>query len=137
MLKGSVVALVTPFRANGEVNEDKLKFLIDWHVENKTDAILVCGTTGESATLTHSEHKRVIEIAVRQVKEKIPIVAGCGSNSTQEALELTQHAKKVGADYALIITPYYNKPTQEGLYRHYREIANTVSIPIIVYNVPS
>jgi 4-hydroxy-tetrahydrodipicolinate synthase len=137
MLKGSIVALVTPFKSNGEIDEEKFRFLINWHIQNNTDAILVCGTTGESATLSHPEHRKLIKIAVEEVNKRVPLVAGCGSNSTQEALELTEHAKKVGADYALIITPYYNKPTQEGLYVHYKKIADAVNIPIIVYNVPS
>lgn len=142
MLKGSIVALITPFFAsggddNGSVDEKKLKYLIDWHIENKTDGILVCGTTGESATLTHSEHKKVIELAVGHVNKRIPLVAGCGSNSTHEALELVTHAERTGADYALVITPYYNKPTQEGLYQHFKKIADSVGISILIYNVPS
>lgn len=137
MLKGSVVALVTPFDKQGQIDEGKLKFLINWHIENSTDAILICGTTGESATLTHTEHRKLIDFTVEEVKHRIPVVAGCGSNSTQEALDLVRHAKKSGADYALVITPYYNKPTQEGLYRHFKTIADEVSIPIIIYNVPS
>ena len=142
MLKGSIVALVTPFSAsggdnNGNIDEEKLKFLIDWHIENKTDGILVCGTTGESATLTHAEHKKIVELAAGYINKRIPLVAGCGSNSTHEALELIIHAEKTGADYALVITPYYNKPTQEGLYQHFKKIADSVGIPIIIYNVPS
>lgn len=137
MLKGSIVALVTPFNSDGQLNEEKLKFLIDWHLKKGTDGILVCGTTGESATLNHTEHKKVVEIAVAHADKKIPIIAGCGSNSTREALDLTAYAKDVGADYSLIITPYYNKPTQEGLYQHYKKIADSVNIPIIIYNVPS
>ncbi|MBU1121565.1 MAG: 4-hydroxy-tetrahydrodipicolinate synthase [Candidatus Omnitrophota bacterium] len=136
MLKGSIVALVTPFHADGQINEEKLKFLMNWHIENKTDGILVCGTTGESATLTHAEHKKVIEIAVKEVNKRIPVVAGCGSNSTREALELVEYANGVGADFALVITPYYNKPTQEGLYYHFKTISDAVDIPIIIYNVP-
>ncbi|MCK5393741.1 MAG: 4-hydroxy-tetrahydrodipicolinate synthase [Candidatus Omnitrophica bacterium] len=138
MLKGSIVALVTPFENNNnEINIEKLKSLIDWHIENSTDGILVCGTTGESATLSHEEHKKIIQIAVEHAKKRIPILAGCGSNSTKEALDLTKFAENVGADYALIITPYYNKPSQKGLYQHYKTIADSVSIPIIMYNVPS
>ncbi|MCF7897540.1 MAG: 4-hydroxy-tetrahydrodipicolinate synthase [Candidatus Omnitrophica bacterium] len=137
MLQGSMVALVTPFKKDNSIDEDKLRFLIDWHIKNKTDGILVCGTTGESATLTHQEHKRVVGIAVEQAKKKIPIIAGAGSNSTDEALDLTRYAKKVGADYSLVITPYYNKPTQKGLSQHFKKIANAVNIPIIIYNVPS
>ncbi|MCF7869634.1 MAG: 4-hydroxy-tetrahydrodipicolinate synthase [Candidatus Omnitrophica bacterium] len=136
MLKGSMVALVTPFKKNGSIDEDKLRFLINWHIKNKTDGILVCGTTGESATLTHQEHKKIIGIAVDEAKNKVPIIAGAGSNSTDEALNLTKYAKKVGADYALVITPYYNKPTQSGLIQHFKKISKAVNIPIIIYNVP-
>ena len=137
MLKGSVVALVTPFDVQGQIKEDELKKLIDWHIENKTDGILICGTTGESATLSHSEHRKIIKLAVTHANKRIPIVAGCGSNSTQEALDLTAYVKEVGADYSLVITPYYNRPTQEGLYQHFKKIADSVNIPIIIYNVPS
>ncbi|MCP4653319.1 MAG: 4-hydroxy-tetrahydrodipicolinate synthase [Candidatus Omnitrophica bacterium] len=137
MLKGSMVALVTPMKKNGDINEEKVRFLINWQIKNKTDAILVCGTTGESATLSHSEHKYLVQIAVEEARGRVPIIAGAGSNSTKEALDLTLHAKKVKADAALVITPYYNKPTQEGLYQHFKKIASRVSIPIIIYNVPS
>ena len=137
MLKGSIVALVTPFEKNNDINVEKLKSLIDWHIENSTDGILVCGTTGESATLTHEEHKKIIQITVEHANKRISVLAGCGSNSTKEALDLTKFAETVGADYALIITPYYNKPSQRGLYQHYKTIADSVSIPIIMYNVPS
>jgi len=137
MLKGSIVALVTPFDSQGRINEDEFKKLIDWHIENKTDGILVCGTTGESATLAHPEHRKIVKLAVTHVNKRIPIVAGCGSNSTQEALDLTAYAEEVGADYSLVITPYYNRPTQEGLYQHFKKIADSVNIPIIIYNVPS
>lgn len=137
MLRGSIVALVTPFDSQGKINEQELEKLINWHIEKKTDAILVCGTTGESATLSHDEHKRVVDLAIKFVNKRIPVVAGCGSNSTMEALDLTKHAKSAGADYGLVITPYYNKPTQEGLYQHFKTIADSVDIPIIIYNVPS
>ena len=137
MFKGSIPALVTPFKEDGSIDEERLRFLINWHIKNKSDAILVCGTTGESATLTHKEHKEVIKIAVEEAKGRIPIIAGAGSNSTNEALELAQFSKKVGADAILVITPYYNKPTQEGLYQHYRKIAKEVNLPLIIYNVPS
>lgn len=137
MLKGSIVALVTPFDVQGQIKEDEFKKLIDWHIENKTDGILICGTTGESATLSHPEHRKIIKLAVTHANKRIPIVAGCGSNSTQEALDLTAYAKEVGADYSLVITPYYNRPTQEGLYQHFKKIADSVNIPIIIYNVPS
>jgi len=137
MLKGNIVALVTPFDKKGVLDQEKLKSLINWHIKKGSDGILVCGTTGESATLTHDEHKRIIEFAVAEVNKRVPVLAGCGSNSTHEALELTEHASKVGADYALVITPYYNKPTQEGLYQHYKKINDSIDIPLIIYNVPS
>lgn len=137
MLKGSIVALVTPFDSEGKINEAKLKELIDWHIDKGTDGILVCGTTGESATLTHPEHKRMIDLAVSYINKRVPLLAGCGSNSTQEALDLAAYAKTAGGDYALVITPYYNKPTQEGLYQHFKKIAENVDMPIIIYNVPS
>jgi len=137
MLKGSIVALVTPFKASGEINEERLRFLINWHIKNKTDAILVCGTTGESATLSHAEHRRVIDIAVEETKKRIPVIAGAGSNCTEESTDLAVHAQKVGADAVLVITPYYNKPMQEGMYRHFRAVAEAAKIPVIMYNVPS
>ncbi|MDD5070688.1 MAG: 4-hydroxy-tetrahydrodipicolinate synthase [Candidatus Omnitrophica bacterium] len=137
MLKGSIVALVTPFDNDGSINEKKFKQLVNWHIDKGSDGILVCGTTGESATLTHDEHKRLIDLAVKETAQRVPVVAGCGSNSTHEALELIEYAKKVKADYALVITPYYNKPTQSGLYQHFKTIADTVDIDIIIYNVPS
>ena len=137
MLKGSIVALVTPFETGGQIKDNEFKKLIDWHIGKDTDGILVCGTTGESATLTHPEHRKIIELAVTYVNKRVPIVAGCGSNSTQEALNLASYAKEVGADYSLIITPYYNRPTQEGLYQHFKKIADSVDISIIIYNVPS
>jgi len=136
MIQGSIVALVTPFTATGEVDEVALKGLIDWHIEQGTDAILVCGTTGESATLSHEEHRSVIRTAVTHVNKRVPVVAGCGSNSTQESLGLVRYAHETGADYALVITPYYNKPTQEGLYRHFCAVAGETAIPVILYNVP-
>ena len=137
MFKGSIVALVTPFNRKGEIDEPCLRFLINWHIKNKTDAILVCGTTGESATLSYREHKEVVRIAVEEARGRIPVIAGAGSNSTWEALDLASFAKEVGADAILVITPYYNKPTQEGLYQHYKRIANKIKIPLIIYNVPS
>ena len=137
MFLGSIPALVTPFKKNGSIDEERLRFLINWHIRNKSDAILVCGTTGESATLSHDEHKHVVKIAVQEARGRIPIIAGAGSNSTREALDLAQFAKKVKADAILVITPYYNKPTQEGLYQHYKTISHKVSIPLIIYNVPS
>lgn len=135
MLKGSMVAIVTPFK-NGLVDEDNLRELIEFQIENGTDAIVPCGTTGESATLSHQEHKRVVEITVETVDKRVPVIAGTGSNSTEEAIKLTKHAKEARADAALMITPYYNKPTQEGLYQHYKKIAQEVDIPIVLYNVP-
>ncbi|RKY29088.1 MAG: 4-hydroxy-tetrahydrodipicolinate synthase [Candidatus Omnitrophota bacterium] len=137
MFKGSIPALVTPFNRKGEVDEERLRFLINWHIKNKTDAILVCGTTGESATLSYPEHKEVVKIAVEEARRRIPVIAGAGSNSTSEALDLASFAKSVGAEAILVITPYYNKPTQEGLYQHYKIIARKVNIPLVIYNVPS
>lgn len=137
MLKGSIVALVTPFTQDLKVDESKLKELIDWHIANGTAAILAGGTTGESATMTHDEHRKLIDLAVQYVNGRIPLIAGCGSNSTEEALGLVRYAQDKGADYALVITPYYNKPTQEGLYQHFKYIAERTAIPVILYNVPS
>jgi len=137
MLKGSIVALVTPFKKDKSIDEAKLRFLINWHIKNKTDGILVCGTTGESATLTHQEHKKVVSIAVEEARKRIPIIAGAGSNSTAEALDLARYAEKAGADFALVITPYYNKPTQSGLFQHFKKISSSVNMPVIIYNVPS
>ena len=131
---GSIVALVTPFR-NGAVDEDKLRELVEFHVSNRTDGIVPCGTTGESPTLSHDEHKRVVEVVIEAAQGRIAVIAGTGSNSTSEAIDLTRHAKRAGATGALVVNPYYNKPTQEGLYRHFRAIADTVDIPIIVYNI--
>jgi 4-hydroxy-tetrahydrodipicolinate synthase len=134
MFKGALVAIVTPF-ANGTVDEEGLRSLIEFQIENGTSGIVPCGTTGESPTLSHEEHKRVIEITVEQVKKRVPVVAGAGSNNTAEAIDLTKHAKAVGADAALHITPYYNKPTQEGLFRHYEAIAKETKFPLVVYNI--
>jgi len=135
MFRGSMVAIVTPFK-NGEVDEAGLRQLIDFQISNGTNGVVPCGTTGESATLSFNEHKRVIEITVEQVGKRVPVIAGTGSNNTEEAIHLTKHAKAAGADGALMITPYYNKPTQEGLYRHFRKVAESVDIPIILYNIP-
>jgi len=132
--QGSIVALVTPFK-NGRVDEAKLAELVDLHVASGTDGIVPCGTTGESPTLSHDEHKRVVEVVIRAAAGRIPIIAGTGSNSTAEAIELTGHAKRAGATAALVVNPYYNKPTQEGLYRHFRAIAEAVDLPIILYNI--
>jgi 4-hydroxy-tetrahydrodipicolinate synthase len=134
--QGSFVALVTPFR-NGRVAEGTLRELVEFHVENGTDGLIPCGTTGESPTLSHDEHRRVVEIVVDAARKRIPVVAGTGSNSTREAIELTRHAEQAGASGALVVNPYYNKPTQEGLYRHFRAVAEAVSIPIIAYNIQS
>ncbi len=136
MFTGSIVALVTPFN-DGKVDYEKLAELVEYQIENGTDGILPCGTTGESPTLSYDEHERVISTVVQKVNGRIPVIAGTGSNNTEEALKLTRHAKKEGADGALVITPYYNKPTQEGMYRHYKTIADQVDIPIVIYNVPS
>lgn len=136
IFKGSGVALVTPFNKDGEVDYKKLKELIDFQIENKTDAIIICGTTGESATLSESEHKKVIEECMSHVRGRIPVIAGTGSNNTKTAIELSKEAEGMGADGLLIVTPYYNKPTQDGLFKHYTAIAKETSIPIILYNVP-
>jgi 4-hydroxy-tetrahydrodipicolinate synthase len=133
--EGSMVALVTPLR-NGKVDEAAFRKLIDWQIEQGTDAIVPCGTTGESATLTHEEHRRLMALAVEHVDGRVPVVCGAGSNSTEEGLGLIQHAKKVKADGVLVVNPYYNKPTQEGLYRHYEYLATKVDIPFVVYNIP-
>ena len=135
MFKGSFVALVTPFD-NGTIDENALQSLVNFHIENKTHGIVACGTTGESATLTHLEHDRVIELVVKFVDGSIPVIAGCGSNSTAEAIERTKFAKEIGADGALLVTPYYNKPTQEGLYQHFKSVAESADIPNVLYNVP-
>ncbi len=136
MFTGSIVAMVTPFK-DGVVDYDKLGELVDYHVENGTNAIIPCGTTGESPTLTHKEHGEVIGKVIEAANGRIPVIAGTGSNNTSEAINLTRHAKETGADGSLIITPYYNKPTQQGLYDHYKAILDEVDIPIIIYNVPS
>ena len=135
MFKGSIVALVTPFK-NNVLDQDKYASLIQHHIANGTKGVVPAGTTGESPTLNHDEHKKVIEIAVKECKGKIPVIAGAGSNSTAEAVDLSRHAEKSGADGLLIVTPYYNKPTQEGLYQHYKLINDNVGIPIIIYNIP-
>jgi 4-hydroxy-tetrahydrodipicolinate synthase len=135
MFTGVLPAVVTPFK-NGAVDEESLRQLIEFHIENGVHGIVPCGTTGESATLSHEEHERVVEITVDQVKGRVPVVAGTGSNNTAEAIRLTAHAKKAGADGVLMISPYYNKPTQEGIYQHYKKIAEEVPIPIVIYNIP-
>ena len=136
MFEGSFVAIVTPFK-NGKVDAKALKDLIEFHIENGTNGIVPCGTTGESATLSHHEHEEVIRIAVETCRGRVPVLAGTGSNATHEAIELTLSAQKLGADGALLITPYYNKPTQQGLYQHFAAVAKETRLPIILYNVPS
>ena len=135
MFKGSIVALITPFK-NNELDEDAYISLIHYHLNNGTSGLVPAGTTGESPTLNHKEHKRVIDLCVKESNGKIPVIAGTGSNSTDEAISLTKYAEKAGANAALIVTPYYNKPTQEGLYQHYKSINDNCSIPIIIYNIP-
>jgi 4-hydroxy-tetrahydrodipicolinate synthase len=136
MFKGSNVALITPFKNNGLDEEAYIK-LIHFHMDNGTSGLVPAGTTGESPTLSHDEHQRVIDLCIKESNGKIPVIAGTGSNSTEEAISLTSHAEKAGADGALIVTPYYNKPTQEGLYQHYKAINDKCGIPIIIYNIPS
>ncbi|MBK3333168.1 4-hydroxy-tetrahydrodipicolinate synthase [Persephonella atlantica] len=136
MFKGSIVALITPFK-NGSIDRKSLKNLIDFHVENGTDAIVVAGTTGESATLTFPEHEELINLAVEYADRRIPIIAGTGANATHEAIALTKSAEKAGADGSLQIVPYYNKPTQEGIYQHFKAICEETNIPLILYNIPS
>jgi len=135
MFKGSNVALVTPFK-NNKLDEECYIKLINFHLENGTNGLVPAGTTGESPTLSHAEHNKVIELCINEAKGRIPVIAGTGSNSTEEAVALTKHAEKVGADGALVVTPYYNKPTQEGLYQHYKTINENTSLPIIIYNIP-
>ncbi len=136
-LKGVYPAIITPFTEEKEINENGLKDNLDFYIENGVSGVVPNGTTGESATLSHKEHKRVTEITVNHVNGRVPVIAGTGSNSTREAIELTQHAEKVGADVAMIITPYYNKPTDKGLKKHYKKIAKKTELPILMYNVPS
>ena len=135
MFKGSNVALVTPFK-DDKLDEDTYIKLINFHLENRTNGLVPAGTTGESPTLSHKEHERVIELCINEAKGKIPVIAGTGSNSTEEAISLTKHAEQAGANGALVVTPYYNKPTQEGLYQHYKALNDSCGIPIIIYNIP-
>lgn len=135
MFKGSIPALITPFR-NGGVDEKAFQSFVEWQVAEGSSAVVPCGTTGESPTLSHEEHKRVVELAVEAVAGRVPVIAGTGSNSTAEAIELTRHAKAAGASAALVVTPYYNKPTQEGLYQHFKAIQDSVKLPVIIYNIP-
>ena len=134
-LKGSITALITPFK-NGEFDEQAFKRLVEWQIAEGTDGLVPVGTTGESPTLSHKEHMRVVELCVETARGRVPVIAGAGSNSTREAIELTRHAKQVGADAALSVAPYYNKPTQDGLYRHFAAIAEAVDLPIVLYNIP-
>ena len=136
MLKGSIVALITPFK-DDNLDENSYRKLIDYHIKNGTNGVVPGGTTGESPTLSHNEHKKIIDIAVKECKGKIPVIAGTGSNSTEEAVDLSKYAEKAGSDALLVVTPYYNKPTQEGLFQHYKKINDNVGIPIIIYNIPS
>jgi len=137
MFKGSLVALITPMRTDGAIDEKKFEQFVDWQIREGTHGVVPVGTTGESPTLTHGEHKRVVDIAIGVAKGRVPVIAGAGSNSTAEAIDLAQHAKQAGADAVLVVTPYYNKPTQEGLYLHFKAIADAADIPIIIYNIPS
>jgi len=136
MFKGSLVALITPMRPDGSIDEKAYAEFVDWQIKEGTHAVVPVGTTGESPTLSHKEHERVVEIAIEVAKGRVPVIAGAGSNSTEEAISLTRHAKEAGADAALIVTPYYNKPTQEGMYLHFKAIADAVDLPIIIYNIP-
>ena len=135
--RGVTTALVTPFTADGQIDEARLRELVDWQIAEGIDGLLAAGTTGESATLSHEEHHRVMEIVVDQAAGRVPVMCGAGSNSTAEAISLTQHAEKIGADAVLSVAPYYNRPTQRGLYEHYRKIAESTTLPVFVYNVPS
>ncbi len=135
MFSGALTAIVTPFR-DGAVDERALRDLIEWQIASRIDGIVPCGSTGESATLSHAEHERVIKLTVEQVRKRVPVVAGTGSNSTAEAIRLTASAREMGADGALLISPYYNKPTQDGIFKHYKMIAESVDLPLIVYNIP-
>lgn len=134
--RGATVALVTPFTENGKIDESQLRMLVDRQIELGTNVILACGTTGESATLSHAEHHHVMDIVINQVNHRVPVICGAGSNATHEAISLSKHAEAQGADAILSVGPYYNKPTQEGFYRHFRTIAESVSLPLIIYNVP-
>ncbi len=135
MFKGSLVALITPFR-DGTLDEKAFQEFVEWQIGEGTQGLIPCGTTGESPTLSHAEHKRVVELCVEAARGRVSIIAGTGSNSTAEAIELTKHAKEAGADAALVVCPYYNKPTQEGLYQHYKAINDAVDLPVIIYNIP-
>ncbi|MBI4313963.1 MAG: 4-hydroxy-tetrahydrodipicolinate synthase [Candidatus Omnitrophica bacterium] len=135
-LRGSMAALVTPFRQS-RIDEKRLRGLVEWHIRSGTSGLVPCGTTGESATLSYDEHEQVVELVVQAARGRIPVIAGTGSNNTSEAIRLTRHAQQAGADAALLINPYYNRPTQEGLYRHFKAVAEAVEIPLVLYNIPS
>ena len=135
MFQGSITALITPFR-NGAVDETAFQSFVDWQVKQGTKALVPCGTTGETPTLSHEEHMRVVELCIEAAAGRVPVIAGTGSNSTAEAIQLTRHAKQAGADAALVVTPYYNKPTQEGLYQHFRAVHDAAELPIVIYNIP-
>ena len=135
MFKGSITALITPFR-DGKVDADAFQKLVEWQIDQGTHGLVPCGTTGESPTLTHDEHKHVVELCIEAAAGRVPVIAGTGSNATAEAVDLTKHAKRAGADGALVVTPYYNKPTQEGLYLHFKAINDAADIPIVIYNIP-
>ena len=137
MFRGSLVALVTPTREDGSVDEDGLARLVDWQIGQGTDGLVAVGTTGESPTLSHEEHKRVVDLIVAAARRRVPVIAGAGSNSTAEAIGLARHAKQAGADGILVVTPYYNKPTQQGLYLHYSAIVEAVDLPLLIYNIPA
>src|SRR5579863_6941232 len=136
MFSGAISAIITPFR-DGAVDEAALRELVEWEIQSGVDGIVPCGSTGESATLTHAEHEQVIKLVVDQARRRVPIIAGTGSNSTAEAIRLTAFAREIGADGALLISPYYNRPTQDGIFRHYQAVANAVDLPLLVYNIPS
>jgi 4-hydroxy-tetrahydrodipicolinate synthase len=136
MFRGSITALITPFAADGKVDSRAFQAFVDWQIREGTHGLVPCGTTGESPTLSHDEHHRVVQLCVEAAAGRVPVIAGTGSNSTEEAIQLTRHAQQAGAQAALIVTPYYNKPTQEGLYQHYRAIHEATDLPIIIYNIP-
>ncbi len=136
MFRGSMTALVTPFTRDGALDKDAFRALVEWQIEEGTTGLVPVGTTGESPTLSHGEHREVVELAVKTAAGRVPVIAGAGSNNTAEAISLAQHAEKVGADAVLVVTPYYNKPTQKGLYLHFAEVAKAITLPIIIYNIP-
>jgi 4-hydroxy-tetrahydrodipicolinate synthase len=135
MFNGAISALITPFR-DGIIDEAALRDLVEWEIQSGVDGVVPCGSTGESATLSHAEHERVVKVVIEQARKRVPVIAGAGSNSTSEAIRLTTYAREAGADAALLLSPYYNKPTQEGIYKHYKMIAASVDLPLIVYNIP-